>query len=314
MELTDKVKRAIAGVTTAGAQVVAMQRQLDDLRVQLGGLESRTVAELPGDALSRSEFTVFSQFGEDGIIQFLVSQIDIENEVFVEFGVESYRESNTRFLLLHDNWRGLIIDGGDAHRAFLEETGLRWRHSIDAVTAFIDRENINRLIAEAGITGDVGLLSVDIDGNDYWVLNAIDVISPRILVVEYNGVFGPSAAVTVPYDPTFVRSEKHWSYLYWGASIAALTRAAERKGYMLVGGNRAGNNAFFLRRDVLGSIPSVTPAEAYNEPRFRESRDRHGALSYMTGLEDRLRTIAEMPVFDLDTERELTIGERYGLA
>jgi hypothetical protein len=313
MALTKKLRRGVSALTAAGAQIAAMQRELDDLRVQLGGIESRKVGELPPDGLDRSEFRVFSQFGEDGILQFLISHVEIASEEFVEFGVESYREANTRFLLVHDNWRGLIIDGGKAHEAFLEETGLRWRHSIDAVTAFIDRDNINQLIANAGFEGDIGLLSIDIDGNDYWVLEAIDVVLPRILVAEYNSVFGPSAAVTVPYDPGFVRSEKHWSHLYWGASIAALARSAERKGYALVGGNRAGNNVFFVRRDVLGAIPPVTAAHAYANARFRESRDPHGRLSYVTAHEDRLRTIAEMPVFDLDAELELTISERYEL-
>jgi hypothetical protein len=132
-------------------------------------------------------------------------------------------------------------------------------------------------------------------------------------VVEYNSVFGPDAAVTVPYDPGFVRSEKHWSYLYWGASIAALTRAAERKGFTLVGGNRAGNNVFFVRSDVLGAVPAVTAAEAYSAARFRESRSPAGDLSYVTSIDDRLRAIADMPVVDVDSGREQTIRERYEL-
>jgi hypothetical protein len=307
-------RRALTGLTTAGLHVQAMQRDIDLLRMQLGGIESRQVAALPPDRLPDSEFTVFSQFGEDGIIQFLLSHVAIANEVFVEFGVENYRESNTRFLLVHDNWRGLIIDGGESHQAFIDESGLRWRYTIDALTAFIDRDNINDLIAGARIEGDIGLLSIDIDGNDYWVLEAIEIVSPRILVVEYNSVFGAEAAVTVPYDPGFVRSRKHWSYLYWGASIAALAHAAERKGFSLVGGNRAGNNAFFVRSDVLGAIPAATPAEAYAGARFRESRGRDGELSYVTKLADRLRTIGDMPIVDVHTNHEQTIRERYGLA
>ena len=111
------------------------------------------------------------------------------------------------------------------------------------------------------MSGEIGLLSIDIDGNDYWVLEAIDSVSPQILVAEYNSLFGPERAVTVPYDAAFVRGEKHYSHLYWGASLAALVRAAETKGLALVGGNRAGNNAFFVRRDTLGGIPERTAAE-----------------------------------------------------
>jgi hypothetical protein len=305
-------RAAIGGLANAGQQMAAMQRELDALRVQLGGLESRSVAALGPDRLRDAEFTVFSQFGEDGILQFLVGRVPIENDVFVEFGVEDYHESNTRFLLVHDNWRGLIIDGGTTHVEFLRATGLGWRHHIDAVSAFIDRDNINELIRAAGIEGDIGLLSVDIDGNDYWVLEAIDVVSPRILVTEYNSVFGAEAAVTVPYDPAFVRGEQHSSWLYWGASLAALTRLADLKGYALVGGNRAGNNAFYVRRDVLGDLPEVSVQHAYAPSRFRESRGPGGELSYIGDHRERLALFKAMPVWDLDREAPVTVAERFG--
>ena len=304
-------RAAVGGLATAGHQMTALQHELDALRVQLGGLESRSVADLPADRLRDAEFTVFSQFGEDGILQFLVQRVPIENQVFVEFGVEDYHESNTRFLLVHDNWRGLVLDGSDAHERFLRGSGLGWRHHIDAVTAFIDRDNIDGLIRSAGIEGDIGLLSVDIDGNDLWVLQAISVVSPRILIVEYNATFGPEAAVTVPYDPAFVRGEKHWSNLYWGASLAAFARVADERGYALVAGNRAGNNAFFVRRDVLGGIPERSVADVWRPSRFRESRNPDGSLSYVTDPDDRLRLMRDLPVHDLATDAGVTIGERF---
>jgi len=305
-------RAAVGGLATASQQMTALQHELDAVRVQLGGLESRSVAALPPTALRDAEFTVFSQFGEDGILQFLVQRVPIENEVFVEFGVEDYHESNTRFLLVHDNWRGLIIDGSTTHAEFLRATGLGWRHHIDAVSAFIDRDNINGLIRSSGIEGDIGVLSVDIDGNDYWVLERIDVVSPRILIVEYNSVFGAEAAITVPYDPGFVRGEKHPSWLYWGASLAALSRLANEKGFALVGGNRAGNNAFFVRRDVLGDLPEVSVEQAYTPSRFRESRGPDGELSYVSEHRDRIALIARMPVVDVATGETVTVGERLG--
>jgi hypothetical protein len=283
------------------------------LRAQLGDLQARAVAELPADALRNSEFKVFSQFGEDGIIQFLVSRVTIERDVFVEFGVEDYRESNTRFLLVHDNWRGLVMDAGSSHQEFLISSGLLWRHHVDAVSTFIDRANINDLIVGAGVEGDIGLLSIDIDGNDYWVMDAIEAVSPRIMVVEYNSAFGRTAAVTIPYDQGFVRSEAHWSNLYWGASLAALRRLADRRGYGLVGGNRAGNNAFFVRRDVIGDVPEVDVSDAYAPSRFRESLNPDGGLSYVSDYSERLALIADLQVHDVEEERTLTIRERFGL-
>ncbi|HEY0631816.1 MAG TPA: hypothetical protein VGC98_07155 [Thermoleophilaceae bacterium] len=310
MSRRDEVRAALGGMLAVPGTVSSLSGELAGLRTQLGGLEARSLRALSDGAIREAEFSVFSQFGEDGIIQFLVQRVPIENEVFVEFGVEDYHESNTRFLLVHDNWRGLIIDGGAAHDRFLQDTTLAWRHQVDAITAFIDRDNINGLIAGAGIEGDIGLLSIDLDGNDYWILETIDVVSPRILVVEYNSTFGPEAAVTVPYDARFVRGEKHPSWLYWGASLAALQRAADRKGYALVGGNRAGNNAFFVRRDVLEAIPEVSVKEAYAPSRFRESRGADGQLSYVSGHRDRLELIADTPIYDVDSGATVSVRER----
>ena len=193
-----------------------------------------------------------------------------------------------------------MLDGSDAHKRWLEGHPTGWRQEIKAVTAFIDRDNINRLIGGAGIEGDIGILSIDLDGNDLWILEAIDVVSPRILILEYNATFGPEAAVTVPYDPSFVRGEKHSSNLYWGASLAALTRTAKAKGFSLVGSNRAGNNAFYVRDDVVGRLPVLEAADAWRPSRFRESRGPAGELTYVSDRTERLRLMRDMPVHDLD--------------
>jgi hypothetical protein len=295
------------------ARVTGLDERLDAVRAQIGGLESRLLRRSPPDSLRDAEFRVFSQFGEDGIIQYLLQRVPIENEVFVEFGVEDYSESNTRFLLVHDNWRGFVMDGGESHLDFLRRSGLAWRHDIQATSAFVDRDNVNGLFQSAGIEGDIGLLSVDIDGNDYWVLEAIEVVSPRILIVEYNSNFGAEAAVTVPYDPRFERGAAHWSQLYWGASLAALDQLARRKGYALAGGNSAGNNAFWVREDVLGDLPSPPVEVAYAASRFRESRDASGALTYVGPHEERLRLIRHGSLWDVESERVVTVADRFGV-
>ena len=282
-----------------------------NLQAQIGALQSRAVAELAPDEIARAEFQVYSQFGEDGIIQFLVQRVPIKDRVFVELGVEDYAESNSRFLLVHDAWRGLIVDAADAHRRFLEESRLGWRTTVDAVTAFVDRENVNGVLEQSGVTGTIGLLSIDLDGNDYWLLEAIDVVSPQIVVVEYNSLFGPARAVTVPYDPGFVRGKKHWSHLYWGASLAALTRAADAKGLALVAGNQAGNNAFFVRREMLGEIPERTVAECWQPAQFRESRAPDGDLTYLSDDTEKLRLLSDLPLIDLDGGGERLVGEIY---
>lgn len=175
-------------------------------------------------------FKVSSQWEEDGIIDWLINVLDIPDCRFVEFGVESYKEANTRFLLQNRNWRGLIIDGSMQNIDSVKMENIYWRHDLTAVSEFITAENINDLLVSNGMDGDIGLLSIDIDGNDYWVWKAINVTNPILVIVEYNAVFGDCHPLTIPYDPLFDRTRAHSSNLYFGASIAALNSLASKKG------------------------------------------------------------------------------------
>jgi hypothetical protein len=281
--------------------------QLDALHAGVGRLEARVAAIRDSDDIHANEFRTFSQFGEDGIIQWLLRRVPIASRVFVEFGVQNYTESNTRFLLLNDHWRGLVLDGSPAHVAYIHSDPIYGRYPLAAQCAFITRENINALISASGLAGDIGLLSVDIDGNDYWVWEAITVVSPRIVVCEYNGLFGPTRNVSIPYDPAFRRERAHHSLVYFGASLGALTRLATARGYSLVGCTSAGNNAFFVRNDVLGTIPVRTPAEAWAAPGFREARRPDGTFSFLDPAGMRSQ-IAHLPLHDLDTGALTTVG------
>jgi hypothetical protein len=303
--------RLLHAIGTLPTRLAALRREVESARIALGRHEARRVRNASFGRLADAEFQVFSQWGEDGIIQYLLGKVPIENDVFVEFGVEDYSESNTRFLLANDRWRGLLIDGGSEHRRFLSEHGLDWRHDVRAVSAFITKENIDALITEAGFAGDIGLLSIDIDGNDYWVLDAIRCVSPRILVVEYNSVFGPELEVTIPYRSDFQRTLAHHSNLYFGASLAALCALAKRKGYAFVGSNSAGSNAFFVRRDVAGALRELTAAEGYVASRFRESRAEDGRLTLVSSHAERLRLVSHLPLVDLRSGRERTISELF---
>lgn len=255
------------------------------------------------------EFGVFSQFGEDGIIQYLIRRARIPPALrtFVEFGVEGYREANTRFLLLNDNWRGLIMDGSGSNMAAVRAWPLFWKYDLTAQEAFIDRDNIDDLLIKAGFAGEIGLLSIDIDGNDYWVWERISAVNPVIVIVEYNSLFGASRAVAVPYDPNFDHGRAHYSHLYWGCSLRALELLAVRKGYALVGSNHAGCNAFFVKQDHLNGQPQLTAAQGYRECRARYSRDRGGRFNFLSGR-PRVEEIADMPLFDI--ERNETVKVR----
>jgi hypothetical protein len=261
--------------------------------------------------LHQAEFKVFSQFGDDGIIQYLVHRLQPLPDTFVEFGVANYRESNTRFLLLNNNWRGLVLDGNENSINYIQQDEIYWRHTLTARRAFITRDNINELLHEAGFAGEIGLLSIDIDGNDYWVWEKIAIVDPVIVIVEYNSVFGPNLAVTILYEPQFARHQAHHSGQFWGASLHALKLLADRKGYSLVGCNSAGNNAYFVRNDKVADLPVLSLQEVFVEARFRDSRDEKGKLTYLTGAE-RFHAIAELEVYDLQQDKIAPLSSLRG--
>jgi len=245
------------------------------------------------------EFGVTSQWGEDGIIQYLISQLPGIIPIFIEFGVEDYTEANTRFLLQNNNWKGNIFDGSEDNVKAIKQSNLYWKYDLIAIQSFITVENINDLLSSCIVNPNVGILSIDIDGNDYWVFKEIDVVAPQIIICEYNSLFGPEAKITVPYEADFVRNEKHYSNLFYGASIAAITDLAKQKGYSLVGSNTAGNNLFFVRDDYADKFTILSPQEAYVKSRFRESRDIDGKLTWLNH-EDALFLIEDCLVFDTE--------------
>src|SRR2546426_1077469 len=169
--------------------------------------------------------------------------------------------------------------------SFIKNDEVSLKYDLTAVCRFISRENINEVISSAGLAGDVGLLSIDIDGNDYWVWEAINIISPCIVICEYNSVFGSRHAISVPYDQKFHRTRAHYSNLYFGASLPALCVLAERKGYDFVGANSAGVNAFFVRKDLSHGLPKLGAEAGYVFSHIRESKDVHGNLTHVSGLE-----------------------------
>jgi hypothetical protein len=272
-----------SALKASAGRLRSIEERCKKIQEALGRIEGRQLMALPAADIRGAEFRVFSQGGEDGILQHLMRHIAISKKIFVEFGVENYTESNTRFLLMNDNWAGLVIDGSARNVDFIKRDDIYWRFNLKAENAFISRENINDLIRRNGIEGEIGLLSIDIDGNDYWVWEAIDVVVPSIVVLEYNARFGPERAVTIPYDAGFVRTIAHHSNIYYGASLAALCLLGKRKGYSFVGCNTSGNNAFFVRSELRPrSLPELTPAEGFVKAQFRESRDAAGALAYLT--------------------------------
>jgi hypothetical protein len=294
------LKKQLSQIDALVRRFSRLEQSVALLREALGRVEARQTTAVGEATLRAHEFRAFSQWGEDGILQFLIRQVPLSRKVFVEFGVETYTEANTRFLLVNDNWSGLVIDGASANIAAIKNSPLYWQYNLKAVEAFVTRESINALLTDNGIQGEIGLLSVDIDGNDYWVWEAITAVAPALVVVEYNSLFGPQRTVTVPYDPAFQRGQAHHSQIYYGASLAALVGLGQRKGYAFVGANSAGNNAFFVRRDLLpATLREFTAAEGFVARQFREARTERGKLAYLSP-EEETALLASLPLVEVE--------------
>ncbi len=195
-------------------------------------------------------FRVFSQFEEDGKLLFLFSLIGMGRKEFIEFGSDDGINSNSANLIFHHGWSGLFLDGNqkalDRGKRFFQKHPHPYWYKPKFKQAFINAENINALISEQGFSGEIDLLSIDLDGNDFWVWKALDVVSPRVVVIEAHVEFKAENKV-VRYDPNYFYPGKH--PLYHGASVEAMRKLGKEKGYVLVGGNDLGFNLFFLRED-----------------------------------------------------------------
>lgn len=218
--------------------------------------------------LERHGFRSFSQNDEDGILQEILKRIGIANRTFVEFGVQDGLQSNTR-LLLYQGWRGLWIEADRAACAeiqsgFGREIAAR---QLQVLNSFVTAENISGLIDSAGV-GEIDVLSIDIDGNDYWIWDAIR-CKPRVIIIEYNARFHPPTRWVMQYNP-----EHRWNYSdYHGASLASLNELARKKGYSLVGCCLAGVNAFFVRSDLVQDhFEASEVTTLYNPPRYYVQR------------------------------------------
>jgi hypothetical protein len=221
----------------------------------------------PYNAAGRLEphgFRAFSQNDEDGILQEIFRRIGAGAKTFVEFGVQDGLENNTR-LLLYQGWRGLWIEADatacrSMRRSFAAELA---SGQLQLSQSFVTTENIEALIGAARL-GDLDVLSIDIDGNDYWIWQAIS-LQPRVLVIEYNARFPPPTKWVMQHNP-----RHRWDYTdYQGASLESLAELGRGKGYTLVGCCLAGVNAFFVRDDLVQDRFAQPDTRAlYNPPRY----------------------------------------------
>jgi hypothetical protein len=257
-------------------------KQLNEIKI-LNGLNILDSKKIEGSNINKHELKIFSQFGEDGIIDFLIKKLEIQSKYFIEFGVEDYNESNTKFLLEARNWSGEIYEANKKHVNFIKNQDLYWRYNLSVKNVFITKNNINSLVEnflKKNNISQLGLLSIDVDGVDYWIWKELTVIDPEILVIEYNARMGFEQSIVVPYEDNFERLKKHHSSIYFGASLNALYKLGIEKGYSLVGTNLNGSNAFFVKKDLLkrSGLSELKPLECFNINSFNELRSKSGLL------------------------------------
>ncbi len=217
-------------------------------------------ASLPfPERLLAQRFRLRSQNYEDGITQAIFGIAGAPHRTAIEIGC-GVNGGNSGFLVAECAWRGLFLDGDASKVETLRGTLSRERAVI--ASGHITAGNVNDLIRQHGFAGEVDLVSIDIDGVDYWIWRALEIASPRVVIMEYNSAFGPDASVTVPYEPEFSRKKKR-DRLYFGASLRALAGLASSKGYRLVAVESRGVNAFFVRNDVAPEIPACSVPHAY---------------------------------------------------
>ncbi len=244
-----------------------------NLFFQYRNLSAQT-GKLP--SFEETGFRVYSQSDEDGLLLYLFSLIGFSNHFVLDIASGSPIGGNTTNLILNWGCHGVLLEG---NAELVAESTDFYHHHSDAVLfpprikqAWITAENINQLVINEGLSGDIDLFSLDVDGVDYWLWKSLDSVSPRIVMVEYQDMFLPDESLTIPYKPDFNRFDIHPEY--FGASLAAFVNLAHKKGYRLVGCNRYGYNAFFVRNDLaLDILPEVSTDSCLMHPKVLEMRE-----------------------------------------
>lgn len=187
-------------------------------------------------------YSNYSQFGEDGVLEYIFALIGATNRIVVEMCCGIAAECNATNLILNHNWAGLLFDGNEKNiaqgKAFFNKLISHYRHP-KLIPAWITKNNINDLIRDNLVSGEIDLFSLDIDGVDYWLLEALDVITPRVIILEAQLHLGPDLEYTIPYRDDFVvgtlEFEGAQTLMHSGASVRAFNSLLEKKGYRLVG-------------------------------------------------------------------------------
>jgi len=255
--------------------------------------------------LIETEVKIFSQNGEDGIIDYLVHKLKVDKKNFVEIGVGNYRESNTRFLYNRYHPKGLIIDYIDDMKKKVTKHVNFWKGDLRICNQKIDADNILDILNK-NCDYEIDFFSIDIDSIDYWIIKKLKNNISKIFVAEYNPVFGAELEVTVPNISGFERSKYHYSYLCYGMSLKALINLMDQKGYYFIGTNLQKINAFFIlkefKKEVFFKNIKIKSLDNYTNSNIRDSRDINNNLNFLSG-NNKFKEIEDCEVINLKNNK-----------
>ena len=257
--------------------------------------------------LNNIEYKVFSQSGEDGIIDFLLNNLKIIKPKFIEIGVGDYSESNTRFIYERCSPKGLIIDCVNELEKKVSKNIKMWTGDLKVIENYVDSKNILNILQENNFIDNIDLFSIDIDGIDYWILEKLPSNFSKIAIVEFNANFGEKLEITVPNIDNFNRTTYHYSNLCFGMSLKAAINIMEKKNYYFIGTNLMRTNAFFISKNYSKEeyFPEIeiNKTSIVSDVNFRESRDKAGRLNFLSG-KNKIEEIGECEVVDLSNQKK----------
>jgi hypothetical protein len=287
------------------------RNSIDDFKVRIGQAEIAAKKSYHQNFvhLWDAEVKVFSQWGEDGIIEYLCDVIELTKPKMIEFGAGNFTECNSRFLTYNRGASAVLVDGRRDLVKSARRQEIYWKSTIIPITEWIRPSNVNKLIEIAKKElGGVDIISFDLDGNDYWIMKESDLSGAKVIIVEYNPLFGWKFPVSVKENSNFDRTKAHYSWLFYGASILAFVELLASKGFIFVGSNRVGNNAFFLNKNKVANFPLELPKdlEKYVDWRVRESRDKNQHLDYKS-IKEAQESIFDMELINVSTNKATTV-------
>jgi len=295
-----------------GSILIRNERKLDQIKIQIAknfffNLNLNLDKILDLESLN---YKVFSQHGEDGIIQYFIKLLKLKEIKFIEIGTEDYSESNTRYIYQTMNCDGLIIDPYKNLNNQIQKYISLISNKLKIYNHYICKENILLVLKKYNFDKNVDVFSIDIDGIDYWIIKELPKKLSKIFIVEYNPFFGPKVEVTIPFKKNFNRTKYHYSNLCYGASLKAIINLMKLKEYTFFGSNSKNTNAFFISNDYVGKIPLEKPdirnLEKFTNCYIRESRDKNGKFNFMEN--DKIfKEIKEVEVYDIATNKILPL-------